>query len=562
MYTEIYLTLIISLIWHYFFLPNMPSLVNLRERLLSTTSRSINCATKLLFALLSLAAFDLHDSFSREEWRLKRKLQTAVSFYGQEFLFSTPSHQDSILVALLLSDYKPTALSTMQSVAHKTIKSAMYINIAYGTLHRLQPVVEGQGPDLSGLNATDYSEFERCLFDSITEVLIVVNHATVDGPASQSLTCLQNLVKFLRTRVEAYQNVLGLRQCSPRAIYHIQWATSNYILFQTLIEIKASLTGPRRFVAVVEGTERKCLEQIDYTNSILNAMEHTGNEEIPVVRSLVELRLRTVMNWAVGLGFLYTSVLGVRPQEAPPKMSDADLSCDETIQLTSEVLKSYTAPNGQVNGYLVQYLERFGGVYVLQMMDVLERFIECSKMKLNETELRPPPRHIGMEIVVFCKNLVENNVVQIKSTGRLRAAFQKQIHLFTECADRFAIMSSSPGLTVEAAFAGGCVYAMCSKIISGLLGLMERLEKDFSKSEENVDLVDAIIASAEYNTSIGMDFNQFPDNPDAWMSNGSFGQMDGNMPGFFDWSSLLSFDDPGFQPENPLWFSDPFSSNM
>lgn len=540
----------------------MPSLVSLRNRLLSNIPRNINCATRLLFSLLSLAAFDSHGRFSREEWRLKRKLQGAVSFYGQEFMSSPPSHQDSILVALLLSDYKPTALSTMQSVAHKTIKSSMYINIAYGTLHRLQPALEGRDPDLSGLKATDYFEFERCLFDSIKEVHVVVNHATVDGPASQSLTGLQNLVKFLRIRVEAYQNTLLLRQCSPRAIYHIQWATSNYILFQTLIEIKASLTGPRRFVAVVEDTERKCLEQIDYTNSLLATMEHAGNEEIPVARSLLELRFRTIINWTVGLGFLYTSVLGVRPPKGPETMNDADLSCDETIQLTSQVMKSYAAPDRQVNGYLVQYLERFGGVYVLQMMDILERFIECSKMTLNGTNLRPPPRHIGMEIVVFCKNVVENNIVQIKASGHLGPAFQKQMDLFTECAERFASMSSSPELTVEAAFAGGCLYAMCSKIISGLTGLMERLEKKFSKSEENVDLVDAIIASAEYNNSLGIGFNQPSDHPDAWVSSGNFGQINENLPGFLDWSCLLNFDDPGFQPENPFWFGDPFNTTL
>lgn len=517
---------------------------------------SINCATRLLFAILSLAAFQPNPSTSCQYRRLKQNLQLAVSFYGQEFMCSPPTHQDTVLVSLFLSDYKPAALATMQGVAHKTIKSEIYINIAYGVFHRLEAITEEGNQDPSGLNSADYHEFEKCLFDSIQGFKIISNHATVDGLIRKPLHSLHYLAGYMKSRVDAYQNALKSRQCTPRAIYHIQWATSTYILFQTLIDVRNGLSNPRGFINIAEETERKCSDQIKYTNSLLAVSNNSDMEEITAVSSVTELRFRTVSNWGIALGMLYTSTLGIRLRDGTND-DDSDLSCNETIQITSQVVNTYNGLEDQANEHFREYLERFGITYTDQLLEILELFIQCTKMKLKGIDFHPPPRYFGLETVTLCKNLLENNIVNIKSFGYLHPEFPRQLDLFTKCAQQLANMASSPGTTAEAAFAGGCVYAMSSKIIFGLISLMERLKKNFSRDEEKVEIVDGIITSAEYNGLPGVGAGQFSENLDLLPSFEDFGQAEA-LPASFDWFSLINFDDPGFQPEDPAWFSDPF----
>ncbi|CAI7595860.1 unnamed protein product [Penicillium pancosmium] len=547
------------LVWHRFFLPKLPTLVNLRARLNSDESAtSINCATRLLFALLCVAGFDLHRNISREDWRLKQKLQLAVSFYGQEFIFSPPTHHDSLIVSLFLSDYKPTALATMQGIAHKTIKSEIYINIAYGVFHRLE-AVNGEGSqDLSGLNAADYETFEKCLFDSIQGIQMVSNHATVDGLIKKPHQSLRHLTVYMKTRIDAYQNALKSRQCTPQAIYHIQWATSTYILFQMLAEAKQSLHDPGRFIELAEETKKRCLEQINYTNSLLAVVHCGDNDEIAAVRSVLELRFYTVQNWIIALGFLYTSSLGTRSKEEGVSRTDSDISRDETIQITSQITNILKRPEERSNDYLKEYLERYGSAYPDELSSILEKFIGCSKLKLRGIDFHPPARYICLENVIFCKNILENNIVQIKCSGHLQPGFSKQLDLFQKSAEALANMASSPILTVEAAFAGGCIYAMSSKIVFGFLSLMKRLQIDFKSSADkvNIELVDAIIASAEYDglPSVDLDQFQFPAgmNSEAWPSVGPFGQVEA-FSNSFDWTSLLNLDDTEFEVENPAW---------
>lgn len=551
------LTRTISLVWHGFFLPKLPTLVNLRARLDSDESAtSTNCATRLLFALLCVVGFELHRNISREDWRLKQKLQLAVSFYGQEFMFSPPTHHDSVMVSLFLSDYKPTALATMQGIAHKTIKSEIYINIAYGVFHRLE-AVNGEGnQDLNELNSADYESFERCLFDSIQGIQMVSNHATVDGLIKKPLQTLRHLTVYMKTRVDAYQNALKFRQCTPRAIYHIQWATSTYILFQMLAEAKQSLHHPGRFIELAEETEKRCLEQINYTNSLLAVVQYGVNEEILAVRSVLELRFHTVQNWIIALGFLYTSSLGTRSQEeGGVNRTDSDISRDETIQITSQITNILKRPEKRSNNIFQEYLERYGSAYPDELSSILEKFIACSKLKLHGIVFHPPPRYMCLENVIFCKNILENNIVQIKCSDHLQTGFSKQLDLFQKSAEALANMASSSILTVDAAFARGCIYAMSSKIVFGLLGLMKRLQNDFKSSAEkgNIELVDAIIASAEYDglPSVDLDQFQFPVEMDseAWPSVGTFGQAEA-FSNSFDWTSLLNLDGPEFEVEN------------
>ncbi|KAJ5573718.1 uncharacterized protein N7459_008145 [Penicillium hispanicum] len=543
------------LVWHRFFLPTLPTLVSIRDRLELDEPTTTNCATRLLFASLALSAFELSESLSREDWRLKQNLQQAVSFFGQEFIFSPPTHQDSIVVSLFLSEYKPTAMATMQGVAHKTLKSELYINIAFGVFHRLEALNQEGIRNPGGLDATDDHAFEKWLFDSIQAFHIITIHAKIDGLINKPLGSLQHLTDYMKARVDAYQTTLETRQCTPQAIHCIQWAKSTCILFEALTDAKKGLSEPGRYMIIAEETERKCLEQIEYTNFLLNTVDPRDYQEILPVRSLLQLRFSKVRTWGIALAFLYTSTLGIKERNGEQDVN-SDISRDETICITSEIANTLHLPEDQVNMHFKELLSRFGNPYPEQLKALLEMFLECTKMKLNGISFRPPPRSLGLECATVCKHLLENNIVRIRSFGQLRAEFPQHLDLFKQCAQQLATMASSPRTTTEGAFASGCLYALCSKVIFGFLGLMEKLKQDFGAGQERPDLLDAIIESAVYQGFSGTDFGPVSDNLNMSPFLGTFGQMD-IMP-TFDWSSsMLDMGDSGFQG-TPTSFGDAF----
>ncbi|KAJ5113018.1 hypothetical protein N7456_001552 [Penicillium angulare] len=520
------------LVWHRFFLPKLPTLVSLRDRLVLDEPITSNCATRLLFALLSLSAFDLSDNIAQEDLPLRESLRQAVSFFGQEFMFSPPTHPDTVIVCLFLSDYKPTAMATTQGVAHKAIKSELYMNIAYGVFHRLESLNQQVNPISDGLSNPDYGEFESWLFDSIHAFQVIAGHATVDGLSGKPLHSLQILTDYMKLRVDTYQIALTTRPCTPRAIYYIQWATSTCILFETL----TSTPSPPR-----------------------------DNEEMLAVRSLLKHRFCTVNNWGIALGMLYTSMLSRKVRDGIWDNS-SDITPEDTTHIGAEVANTWNSPGDPSNMHFREILVRFGKVYPKQLMELLDMFIECSKMRLNGVVFRPPPRHFGIERVTNAKNLVENNIVMIKSFGYLHSEFPRQLELFKECAERLAKMASSPGRTAEAAFAGGCVYALCSKLIFGFLGIMEKLKTEFRSGHKRPDLLDDITTYGAYNhfmdtPSSGQmsdNLDMYPPSTGLFPSSGLFSQMEGLQT--FDWSSMLDMGDPGFQPQNPTWFGEPFLS--
>ncbi|KAJ5281901.1 hypothetical protein N7478_007273 [Penicillium angulare] len=550
------------LVWHRFFLPKLPALVSLRERLVLNDPLTSNCATRLLFALLGLSAFDLSENITQEDLPLRETLRQAVSFLGQEFIFSPPTHPDTVVVCLFLSDYKPTAMATTQGVAHKAIKSELYMNIAYGVFHRLESVNQ-QGNQLAdGLNTPDYGEFESWLFDSIHAFQVIAGHATVDGLSGKPLHSLQVLTDYMKSRVDMYQIALTTRPCTPRAIYYIQWATSTCILFETLTSVKQSLHDSSAFIMITEENERKCIEQIHYSNFLLDAISPRDNEEMLAVRSLLKHRFCTVNNWGIALGMLYTSMLGRKIRDGIWDNS-SDITPEDTTQIGAEVANTWKSPGDPSNMHFREILVRFGKVYPKQLMELLDMFIECSKMRLNGVIFRPPPRYFGIERVTNAKNLLENNVVMVRSFGYLHSEFPKQLELFKECAERLAKMASSSDRTAEAAFAGGCVYALCSKVISGFLGLMEKLKAEFRSGHKRPDLLEDITTYGAY--SIFTDTpssGQLSDNLDMYGVFPSSGISTSQIEGLqtFDWSSMLNMGDPGFQPQNPTWFGEPFLS--
>ncbi|KAF2094069.1 hypothetical protein NA57DRAFT_7355, partial [Rhizodiscina lignyota] len=458
------------LVWQRFFIPQIPTLVNIRHRLTTGGNATENLATNLLFALLCLIALETPSILPRQPPELIRRVRLAVSTYGQVFIFDPPKHSDSVLACLLLADYKPTALAGSQIVAHKAVKSSLFIHMAYRVAERLglmsTPTNLGREPPRVA------SLLESSLIDSLQGLQVYFREAFMDGFVAKPLQEMHHLLNCVKPHVDTYSSVLQNRPCSPRTFYCAQSTMADYILMKSLINLKQSWNEPGNLTAIIEDVERENQHQIEQTSSFYtDSSDYMSPDEHSAVLCLLELRYHTIFVTVWGMGLLYAAVLKARLKSGGVG-NDAEIYSQEVAQLTNHVLEGYKDDSDSRAQNISMFMKRFGIPYPAQVEVILEEFVDCSKnLKLGGVQFRPP-RYLVLEIVKHCKNLLENNILQLKGFGVLHVTFEKQLELFAQCVHAFESMAASPWNSIDAAYANGCIYAAASKMISGLRNLM------------------------------------------------------------------------------------------
>ncbi|PWY94513.1 hypothetical protein BO94DRAFT_553452 [Aspergillus sclerotioniger CBS 115572] len=473
------------LVWQRLFVLGIPSLLHLRERLLSTDPNTNNVATKLLFAVSCLAACE--SSGARLNDPLKDSLQQAVSSYGQDFIFSPPTHIDSIVVCRFLSAFKPTALATSKRVAHQCVKAELYINIAYRIAERLRLLPEPGIMPFQDTTAIDSVEMERELILSIQGLQLIAEEFLLGDFLSMTLHGFRQVLQRMQPHIDSYQVLLQTRPCSPIMIFHIKWTTATFLQIEAMANSRQCWMNPNRLYIVVEEGEKKCLAEINSAYELLEAAGSGQQNELTAMCSLLELRFHGVIARMLGLGLFFMSVLQARAEKDQPQ-NGTEILRDEATQMGNTVINSIMkTPDSEMNSHFFNFLRHFGGRYPNKLRGILAKFIECTTIKLGGNDYIAPVRPIAMEIVNQCKNIVENNLIRFKISGRLHPNFDKQLDLFTRCAHALVAMAvpDSP----EAAFRSGCVYSASSKMVYGLCDLMNSLKQQASLVDANIPTI-------------------------------------------------------------------------
>ncbi|PGG97258.1 hypothetical protein GX51_07408 [Blastomyces parvus] len=527
------------LVWHRFFLPQTPTLVSIRNRLSSDECASSNCATKLLFAVLCLIALESPKTpFGKQHPRLKQIIQLAVSSYGQEFIFSPPMHRDSVVVSLLLSDHRPAAMASSQNVAHKAVKSGLYLNIAYRVAEKLELLPTQASLNPGELKTVEFFGSEFCLTDALQGLQVFCYDALLDGFITKPLRFMRKVVSCIKPHIEVYQNVLKYRSCPPKIIYHIQNTVATYIMLEALVDVKQNWSSLESLSIIIEDCERKCLEQVEHTDCLLPRLSSHGDQkELLIVRSLLEIRFHSVYTVISGAGLFYATVLRTRFQASGRVGTDPEIYCHEAVQLGAQVIDTFKNISSEKALSLSAFMSRFGGPYPDKLGAILEMFIKCvEKLTLNGVRFHPPPRQLVLEIVFLCKNIVENNVIQLKGFGKLHEDFDIQLGLFEKCARHVESMVGSDWNSIDAAFAGGCVYAASGKTIHGLCEVMKNLKSRVSKETNGTEKPSMLDVPSD---SSGLDF-EFPSGGwDLWPEVGGF-DIFGTLQSQLEWPSTQS----------------------
>ncbi|GAD97582.1 hypothetical protein AOR_1_548174 [Paecilomyces variotii No. 5] len=528
-----------DLAWYGLFIPSLPSLVDIRHRLQSDDE--LNIGTNLLFALLCAIACDTTRKFDRLYPRLKWNLQLAISSYGQEFIFSPPTHRDSVVVCLLLADYRPTAVGVSQPVAHRAIKSTLYLNIAFKVAEKLEILPSQLNLSFADIPAMSNAEFEHQITASLQGMKIFTHDVTQDGLLSRPVHLLQEALDRMAPHIHIYQNVFRHRPCSPRIIFQIQWATASYILLDNLKVIKQNWTNPQRLYRVVDEMEQKCLEQIRFCGLALSNTTQSGPpEEVLAARSLLKYRFHAVIGRIYGVALLYILVLRSRTSNSSFS-GGSEINPQEANQMGAKLSHAMNDISDDLGVEIVTFLSRFGHPFPDRLLAILEMFIGCTDLKLGGVPFQAPFRDVVLDILVFSRSIVENNSINVKSLrGEMKENADQQVLVIAECAKRLGNMVVSPGKSIEAAFAGGCVFAASTKVMTAFIDIMKDLKKQTGPGKAGqVPLI------ASDNSAEGPSTGTFADNPtnsvDLWPTEPV---PDTFLPGdsLFPWHTIMGVD--------------------
>ncbi|BCR98436.1 Zn(II)2Cys6 transcription factor domain-containing protein [Aspergillus luchuensis] len=530
------------LAWHRLFLIGTPSLLHLRERLFSTDPNTNNVATKLLFAVLCLAACESSENVRRQNGSLRNTLLQAVSSYGQDFMFSPPTHIDSVAVCRFLSAFKPTALATSKRVASQSIKAELYLTIAYRIAERLGLLPEPGAIPFLDTTATDSVVMERELVLSIQGLEITAEEFLMGDFLTMTLQGFRQVLQRMQPHIDSYQMFLETHSCSPVIIFHVKWITATYMQIEAMANSKQSWMSPSRLFIVVEEGEKKCLAEVNSAYHLLSeAAKDERQNEVVIISSLLELRFHAVIAKIFGLGLFYISVWKARMEKDRPQKG-TEIYPDEASQMGNTVINfMMTTPDSQSDSQFFKFLRQFGGRYPDKLQGILAKFIEGASMKHGGIDYIAPVRPIVIEVVNLCKNIVENNLIRLKGSGRLHPNFDKQLDLFKQCADALVAMVSQSGNSPEVAFRSGCMYIASSKMLNGLQDLMYTLKQQSSmvrKYDEAMGVVDTPVNTTEPFAMPNVQFSSF----EAWnmwpYSNTMHGAF---QPGdILDWGQLSS----------------------
>ncbi|KAL4891735.1 hypothetical protein BDV59DRAFT_181649 [Aspergillus ambiguus] len=460
------------LAWHRFFLPHVPTIASLRVRL-QTGNDDGSHATALLFSLLCLTALEMTQDVSREQPHLKRDLQLAISYYGQEFLFCPPIHPDSVAVALFLTEYQPTAVATSQPVVHKSVKSETYIILAHRIAEQLGILPTQCCLDYD-FHATEDPDFGEQLLSFIQGPQVYCYEASLGGFVMKPVRVAQATVDCLKSHIGDFQSLLSQRQCTPTMVYHIHSIMGTYMHMKATINLKENWSDSARIFMITDQLEKDYLELKKTTSSF--PFPYAAQDEISAACSLLEMQFQSQFINICGLALVYATSVRARAQNGNAR-KDQELNHDEAIQISTQVIQCMTNLADETDLRLFPVLQRFGVPYPSYLKDTVAMFIEnARKLTLDDVPFRPPTRLLVTEIVRHCKNLVENNSIQLKGFGKLHSEFEEQLAVFKECVQLLEKMKSSPWNSVNTAFADGCVCAASAKVIEGFITVMDRFK--------------------------------------------------------------------------------------
>lgn len=487
------------------------------RRLLVTSqvSEAERIVAQLLFALLCSLALDVPSNRLGQDQDLRRQLKGVIAQHGEAFVFSAPAHRHSLSILELLINYKPIALLHHQSTAAVAIKAELYIALAYRVagnigLERFAGELRAHSDHPEALGDVD---IETRIVDSLRWCSILTLNVFANGYLTKPVALMARVLSQIQPVVESVQTLLPASEFRPSTIYLFHRAKCFTVDVSFIVEAKRRWRDLDRLSDIITSHEGSCQCHqvlVDSLMSKLAADNDVFKGQAEIVRSLVDLDLRHSRAKVAGA----TIFLGLMSRISP-NQSMGDLEPDDIVHFNDQVtnmLKDLQIGEGL---QLIEFLTRFGGANFINFEHILQSFVDVARdLSMDGVPFFPPPRSAALDILSWCRQIVENNAARKRGGIGLSPTVKRQLELFESCAQRLEAMGASSTGNIKDAFANGCLFAASARLIRCLHDIVVRWKSaepaaaDVSAAvSTQSDVSEAMYTPASFDSASYLDFD-------------------------------------------------------
>jgi hypothetical protein len=466
--------------------PYLPTLIELRRKLLVDHEAHIGSPTRALFLLLCLIALDIPSKRARAPTALYQQLQSLSNSDCQKLLFNLPVHKHAFYVFELIESYKPLALAGLQSVAGLSLKGSLSRTLAKRTaqklgfdtaVDRLQSLVQ-QPTITNAVNVQDLviETLQWCrwiMVESIVDGYVIKSTTEQSGPLPEAKKILA-VVKMAVDRFSLRPAVLFM---------YLHLSSSN-------VEMHAAVAAKRHWLDLgalsnlIDAHDRRCEAYKDYIEELLASCDRDSDtnaqEDINAIKQLRKTDLNASHVRISGLSMFYGLMSGLRP----PGINTREITPDEAVQVSSEIITNLKAKHDTLSDptSIASFIAKYGDVRFAREEQILKDFIaNADSLSLNGIPYSPPSVSTVSLLLQSCREIVENNSTRLKGWGGMHPNIDVHLILLQDVAKRLDSMDGMGG--GSNAIARGSIYASGAKLIRSLCGIVAGWRKTMIEQE-------------------------------------------------------------------------------
>lgn len=533
------------------YIPWLPHLTSLYEKAKQTDSDG-GTATLFLTALLASIALDTpSERLTQAHRQLRADLQNIVYHAGQNVLFTLPKHVDTVNALVLIHGYRPLSLIHSRQAAAHTLSGKLYPTLIDAVQRQLSfnraPAKLRQV--LDGLRDDDPTELATQSLQWCSTLSFKMSRDLED--AETQTDHLDRGEKELQQSLSTVAIAIDRGLVSNDLIFtfHVIRYHTDYIT--TMRNLATNWNNLPKMTAIIDEYELLCTSRKkDLDRHLSTSFYSQGERERGLVLAQVSnMELNQWRTNALGLSMFFAIVYGAEKVSATGKAVD-----DQTVQLNkyySDALQHEVRMGPESKSDVRKFLDMYGDAH----MDGLERrltdFINvASEVRLNGVPFVGPARHTTSNILMACKEIVENNAVRIKLDKELHHRVDVQLILFQEAARRLEAMEADGGSSE--AVARGSIFAASAKLVRSLHRIMSQWKRNHIAKEQQ-----AAPSNESHRAEVASITSPLADSMPSMSSSADYGNRSLQDDFLTDWQNWPHLDAVDF----PSLFSFDFDSN-
>lgn len=426
--------------------------------------------------MLALIALDVPSERLSPYRDLRTDLHCLVYHIGQKLLFTLPRDEYCLMVLQLVHDHKPLALLDSHQAAAHTLSGNLF-----GTL--INAMQQRLGRDLAlgklraRLKGGDHHEVEQLVMQVLQWCNSIMWRINIDLEEVETIrsetyepeVVLEEAFEVVGQAIERY----SLDKCF--FLFHaLRYHADDLIAMREVTADWRNTTNLSAHIEAHSSLRSRRRKSFDEGLTRFFFKENRTQEGL-ALSQLIEIEQGQGFSNIIGLAIFYTVISGSSTAGIANKHHATALGQYYTESINHQVnlaLRQERSDTGD-------FMEKYGDRHITALEKRLTDFIHASTdVTLNGIPFVGPPRRTSTNILLVCKEILENNAVRIKLDGALHSRVSMQLILFENAARCLENMEADGGS--PDAVARGSVFTACAKLIRSLHRIMWQWKRNYA----------------------------------------------------------------------------------